>query len=164
MLYTQVLKLQMLHKAVLTFFSHPMCQPAASPFSPAPNPANLPSFPCQPGLHKKLAVIYCALSTQYYISVCAAVQPRYKLQHSGPDHWDLAVEYPGELGLHDRLALHDTLLALCQALELNEQALNVLLSLLGLRGQPCQLCNLPVLHQELHDVHIVLHSQSQALN
>lgn len=97
------------------------------------------------------------ISLSRMVPLCAANQPQDKLQHSGPDDWDLAVEDPGELGLHDGLALHDALLALCEALELNEQALHILLRLLGLHSQPCQLCYLPVLHQKLHDVHVVLH-------
>lgn len=76
---------------------------------------------------------------------------------SNHDDGDLAIEDPGELRLHDRLALHDALLAICEALELGQQALHILLRLLRLRRQPLQLRDLPVLHQELHDVHIVLH-------
>lgn len=85
---------------------------------------------------------------------CAALR-------SDHDHGDLPVEDPGELGGHDGLGLHDTLLALGEALELCEQTADVLLRLLGLGRQSLQLRYLPVLHQELHDVHIVLHFTRQ---
>ena len=47
-------------------------------------------------------------------------------------------------------------LAICEVLEFGEQGLHVILGLLRLGVEALQAVDLPVLHQKLHDGHIVL--------
>lgn len=89
-------------------------------------------LPCQPGLCKTLRREIALPPPPVLMHITAAGGTQDNAQHSCPDDWDFAVEDPGELGLHNGLALRDALLALCEALELDEQALNILLRLLGL--------------------------------
>jgi len=49
-----------------------------------------------------------------------------------------------------------THLAVCEAPELGQERLDIVLGLLCLRIEPSKAANVPVLHQELHDVDIVL--------
>ena len=76
------------------------------------------------------------------------------------DDGNLAVEDPRELSGDDLLGLDDAALALREALELGQQRLHILLGLLRLGGQPGQPRDVPVAHEEFHDVHIVLQPSS----
>lgn len=72
------------------------------------------------------------------------------------DHRDLAVEDPGKLGVHRRTRLEAAVLDRRQLAQLSQEHADLLLGLLGLRGETRHVFDVPVLHQELHDGDVVV--------